>query len=68
VFSPYSTYRHQTGLDCARFIIRKRLPLKCWCVHSRHVAGKINIEAELRTYCPEGEVFDPKIAVRANPK
>jgi hypothetical protein len=53
---PYSTYKEQTGLHCARFIIENRLPLRHWAVHSCNVQGRINMERELRRYCRRGEV------------
>ncbi len=53
---PYSTYREETGLHCARFIIENRLPLRHWAVHSLNVQGRINIERELRRYRRRGEV------------
>lgn len=53
---PYSTYREETGLHCARFIIENKLPLRQWAVHSLNVQGKMNIERELRRYHRRGEV------------
>ncbi len=53
---PYSAYREETGLHCARFIIENRLPLQHWAVHSLNVQGRINIERELRRYHRRGEV------------
>ena len=53
---PYGTYKEKTGFECARFIVENRLPLRHWTVHSWNVQGKINIEEELRRYCPQGEV------------
>jgi hypothetical protein len=53
---PYGTYKEKTGLDCARYIIENQLPLQYWAVHSFNAAGRINIEAELRRYRPQGEV------------
>jgi hypothetical protein len=53
---PYDTYTEKTGLECARFVIENQLPLLRWAVHSRNPVGRMNIERELRLYCPEGEV------------
>lgn len=53
---PYATYREETGLHCARFIIENKLPLRHWAVHSSNVQGRINIERELRRYRRRGEV------------
>lgn len=53
---PYSSYREETGLHCARFIIENKLPLRHWAVHSLNVQGRINIERELRRYHSRGEV------------
>jgi hypothetical protein len=53
---PYDTFKEKTGLHAARYIIDNKFPLKCWMVHSMNVQGRINIETELRRYCPQGEV------------
>jgi hypothetical protein len=53
---PYGTYKEKTGLECARYIIDNKLPLKHWISHSMNVQGNINIATELRAYCPQGEV------------
>ncbi len=61
---PYGEYREKTGLDAARYIVENRLPLQFWSVHSFNAQGRINIEAELRRYCPEGEVRGLKMPYR----
>jgi hypothetical protein len=53
---PYDSYKEKTGLHAARYIIERRLPLRQWSVHSMNVQGRINIETELRRYCPQGEL------------
>jgi hypothetical protein len=57
----YSSYKERTGLDCTRYIVQNELPLNYWAVHSFNVRGKMNIEAELRKYCPDREVKGLKI-------
>lgn len=58
---PYETYTEKTGLEAARYLVENALPLKHWAVHSLNAQGKINIENELRAYCPRGEVKGLKI-------
>ena len=53
---PYSSYRQETGLHCAQYVVENRLPLRHWAVHSSNVQGRINIERELRRYHRRGEV------------
>ena len=57
---PYHEYKEKTGMDCARYIIDNRLPLKHWFVHSRNEFGSRNIEALLKEYAPLG--YDRSLA------
>jgi hypothetical protein len=61
---PYETFKEKTGLHAARYIIENKLPIKYWMVHSLNVQGRINIETELRRYCPQGEVRGLEIPYR----
>jgi hypothetical protein len=61
---PYETYKEKTGLHAARFIIENKLPLRYWSTHTFNAQGKINIQTELRRYCPQGELQDLKIPYR----
>lgn len=58
---PYDGYKEKTGLHCARYLIENKLPVKYWTVHSMNVTGKMNIEAELRKYAPDGESRDIRV-------
>jgi hypothetical protein len=61
---PYGSYKEKTGLHAARYIIENKLPLQHWMVHSMNVQGRMNIEAELRRYCPQGELRGVTIPYR----
>ncbi len=61
---PYDSYKEKTGLHAARFLIENNLPVRYWSVHSFNAQGKMNIEAELRKYRPQGELRDLKIPYR----
>ena len=58
---PYDTYKEKTGLEAAKYIVENGLPLKFWAVHSFNVTGRMNIEAVLRAYRPQGEIRDLKM-------
>lgn len=61
---PYERFKEKTGLECARHVIENSLPLKYWSIHTQNEAGRQNLEAELRRYCPEGELRGLKIPFR----
>ena len=61
---PYEKYREKTGLECARYLIENKLPVKHWFVHSANPVGANNIRQELRAYCPEGELRGLQIPFR----
>lgn len=61
---PYDSYKEKTGIQAARYIIERRLPLRQWSVHTMNAQGRINIETELRQYCPQGEVRGLQIPYR----
>jgi 8-oxo-dGTP pyrophosphatase MutT (NUDIX family) len=54
---PYDTYTEPTGLDAAKYIVKNKLPLKNWAVHSANPVGRYNIRQVLHAYRPDGEVF-----------
>jgi hypothetical protein len=58
---PYDSYEEKTGLDCAKWVIEHKIPIKHWHVHSFNVVGKMNIERALRSYCPKGELVNLNI-------
>jgi hypothetical protein len=51
---PYETYKEKTGLDCIRYIIDNKLPLKQWDIHSTNAVGGYKMMDMLFDYCPKG--------------
>jgi len=53
---PYETFKEKTGLDAISYIIKNKLPIKYWAIHSANPVGSKFMHDMLHSYRPQGEV------------